>query len=463
MKTECIPTGLDCGRLGRRKITLGFDGGKLSSDGGAILLRMTEQRTGILSGFATDCFRDHRLQTRVEHSVEDLLAQRVLGYEDLNDHDQIRHDPLFAVAVGKQAPEGRTRRAEQGPALASSATLNRLELATQDHERDRYKKIELDFEAADRFFVRQFLKRSGETPPPEIVFDLDNSDIRLHGNQEGRFFHAYYRSYCYLPLYVFCGDHLLAAHLQTADKDGAKDAIQVCKVLVAEIRAKWPATRIVLRGDSGFCRDALLSWCESEGLDYVVGLARNSRLQEVIADELALAEDLFESGLLPARVYADFDYETLDSWSRPRRVVGKAEHLEKGSNPRFIVTSMSRDEVEADVLYEHGYCPRGEMENRIKELFGTRTSGATLHANQIRLYFSGLAYVLVQALRDLGLAGTSLAKARADTIRVKLLKIAARVEITVRRVWIRLSSTCPFARAFQEVHERLLASPQIVM
>ena len=471
MKTECIPSGLDCGRLGRRQITLGFDGGKLSSDGGAPLLRMTEQRTGILSGFAADCFRDHRLQSRVEHSVNDLLAQRVfglvLGYEDLNDHDQLRHDPLFAVAVGKETPEGRRRRAQQGPALASSATLNRLELATPDHERDRYKKIELDFEAADRFFVRQFLKRSGETPPPEVIFDLDNSDIRLHGHQEGRFFHGYYRSYCYLPLYVFCGDHLLAAHLQTSDRDGAKDAITVCKLLVEEVRAKWPETRIVLRGDSGFCRDGLLSWCESEGVDYVVGLARNSRLQAEIADELALAQELFESGDFPARVYADFDYETLDSWSRRRRVVGKAEHLERGSNPRFVVTSLPRDEVEAHVLYEHGYCPRGEMENRIKEqqlyLFGTRTSGATLHANQIRLYLSGLAYVLVQALRDLGLAGTSLAKARADTIRVKLLKIAARVEITVRRVWVRLSSTCPFAKAFADVHARLSACPLVAM
>jgi hypothetical protein len=457
--------------LGRRQITLGFDGGKLSSDGGAPLLRMTEQRTGILSGFAADCFRDHRLQTRVEHSVNDLLAQRVfglvLGYEDLNDHDQLRHDPLFAVAVGKHAPEGRTRRAEQGPALASSATLNRLELATSDHERDRYKKIELDFEAADRFFVRQFLKRSGKTPPPEVILDLDNSDISLYGDQEGSFYNGYYRSYCYLPLYVFCGDHLLAAHLQTADKDGASDAIEVCKTLVTEIRAKWPKTRIILRGDSGFCRDALLSWCESEGLDYVFGLARNPRLQKAIAEEIKLAESLFKSGEKPARVYAEITYRTKNSWSRSRRVVGKAEHLEKGSNPRFIVTSMSKDEVEADVLYEHGYCPRGEMENRIKEkqlyLFGTRASGATLHANQIRIYFSALGYVLVHALRDLGLAGTSLAKARADTIRVKLLKIAARVEITVRRVWVRLSSTCPFAKIFAAVHERLSTSPLVVM
>ena len=473
MKTQCTPTGLDGGRLGRRQITLGFDGGKLSSDGGALLLRMTEQRTGILSEFAADCFRDHRLQTRVEHSVEDLLAQRVfglvLGYEDLNDHDQLRHDPLLAVAVGKSSPEERKRRSAQGPPLASSATLNRLELATSDHERDRYKKIQLDFEAADRFFVRQFLKRSGSTPPPEIVLDLDNSDIPLHGHQEGRFFHGYYRSYCYLPLYVYCGDHLLAAHLQTADKDGASDAIEVCELLVAEIRAKWPDTRIVLRGDSGFCRDALLSWCEAEGVEFVVGLARNARLQAEIAGQLKLAEKLYmaEPKLLPARVYADFDYKTLDSWSRKRRVVGKAEHLEKGSNPRFVVTSLSREEVEDHVLYEHGYCPRGEMENRIKEqqlyLFGTRTSGATLHANQIRIYFSALAYVMVQALRDLGLAGTSLAAARADTIRVKLLKIAARVEVTVRRVWVRLSSTCPFSKDFADVHARLLRCPVVVM
>ena len=473
MKTECIPTGLRSGHLGRREIRSGFDGGKLSSDGGAILLRMTEQRTRLLRRFA-GCFHDHRRQSWVEHSVEELVAQRVmglvLGYEDLNDHDRLRFDPLLAVAVGKREPESRKKRDDGEPALASSATLNRLELACDDHENDRYKRIAFDPAAADQLLFEHFAesveRREGKAPK-EIVLDLDTTDVPLHGHQEGRFFHGYYGCYCYLPLYVFCGDYLLAALLQTSDKDGARNAQSVCARLVAQLRERWPGVRVVLRGDSGFCRNALMTWCEANDVDYVLGIARNGRLVAEIEDELQAAEELHEATGESERVYADFDYETLDSWDRPRRVVAKAEHLEKGSNPRFVVTSFSREAVEAHVLYEHGYCQRGEMENRIKEqqldLFATRASGATLRANQLRLYFSAIAYALIQALRDLGLAGTSLQRAQANTIRLKLFKIAARIEVTVRRVWVRLSSTPPFAELFAEVHANLSARPLIVM
>ena len=473
MKTECTPTDLRSGRLGTREIRAGFDGGKLSSDGGAILLRMTEQRTRLLRRFA-GCFRDYRSESWVEHSVEELVAQRVmglvLGYEDLNDHDRLRFDTLLAVAVGKREPESRKKRDQEGPALASSSTLNRLELASDDHENDRYKKIAFDPAAADQLLFDHFAesveRREGEAPE-EIVLDLDTTDLPLHGHQEGRFFHGYYRCYCYLPLYVFCGDYLLAALLQTSDKDGARNAQSVCARLVAQVRERWPGARVVVRGDSGFCRNELMSWCEENEVDYVFGLAKNSRVVSQIEDELEIAKELHKETGLPERVYAEFDYRTIDSWDRSRRVVAKAEHLEKGSNPRFVVTSFSRETVEAHVLYEHGYCQRGEMENRIKEqqldLFATRASGATLRANQLRLYFSAIAYALIQALRDLGLAETSLQRAQANTIRLKLFKIAARVRVTARRVWLQLSSACPLAELFAEVHANLAACPVIAM
>ncbi|MEZ6184995.1 MAG: IS1380 family transposase [Planctomycetota bacterium] len=465
MRTDCTPDRVLFGRLGRREIVADFNAGDMSSDGGALLLRRVEQRSRVIEGFAR-CFRDHRDPSRISHSLVELIAQRVfalvLGYEDLNDHDTLRHDPLLAVAVGKQDPLGANRRlSEQGKALASSATLNRLELTPDDPSEERYKRIDVDSEAVDAFFVDHFLRARSPRgrPPKEIVLDLDNSDVPLHGHQEGRFFHGYYLSYCYLPLYVFCGDYLLGVRLQTADGDPARHAVEEVQRIVTKVRTAWPKTRIVVRGDSGFCRDTLMAWCEENNVDYVLGLARNSRLEAKIKPELERARRMHERTGQPARVFKQFQYETLDSWTRKRRVVAKAEHLVGKANPRFVVTTLSRKEATPAEVYEDHYCPRGEMENRIKEkqlyLFGTRVSAKTLRANQNRLYFSAVAYMLIQTLRDLGLEGTSLAKARADTIRVKLLKIAARVRISARKVWVELSSNCPFGAVFREVAANL--------
>lgn len=473
MTTDCTSDRLLFGHLGRREIVAEFNGGDLSSDAGALLLRQAEERSQIVQGFAR-CFRDHRDPRRVSHTIDELIAQRVfglaLGYEDLNDHDTLRHDPLLAVAVGKRDPLATKRRqSEQGKALASSATLNRLELTPDNPAEERYKRIDADTEAIDAFFVEHFLRSNNACgkPPGEIVLDLDNSDVTLHGRQEGRFFHGYYLSYCYLPLYIFCGDYLLGVRLQTADGDAARHAQEDIQRIVAQIRAAWPETRIIVRGDSGFCRDALMTWCEQHRVDYVLGLARNSRLEAKIQPELARARRMHEKSGLPERVFKQFQYETLDSWSRKRRVVAKAEQLTGKANPRFVVTTLSRKEASPAEVYEDHYCPRGEMENRIKEkqlyLFGARVSASTMRANQNRLYFSAVAYMLIQALRDLGLRGTSMAKARADTIRVKLLKIAARVRITARKVWVELSSNCPFASIFREVNGNLLACPALVM
>ena len=445
----------------------------MSSDAGALLLRRAAERSRILEGFAR-CFRDHRDPKRISHTIVELIAQRVfglaLGYEDLNDHDTLRHDPLLAVAVGKRDPLATGRRqSDQGKALASSATLNRLELTPANPAEERYKRIDVDAAAIDAFFVEHFLKSldARGKPPEEIVLDLDNSDVTLHGHQEGRFFHGYYLSYCYLPLYIFCGDYLLGVRLQTADGDGARHALEEVQRIVAQIRAEWPETRIVVRGDSGFCRDALMTWCEQNDVDYVLGLARNSRLEAKIQPELERARRKHEKSGLPERVFKQFQYETLNSWNRKRRVVAKAEQLTGKANPRFVVTTLSRKEATPAEVYEDHYCPRGEMENRIKEkqlyLFGGRVSAGTMRANQNRLYFSAVAYMLIQALRDLGLRGTSMAKARADTIRVRLLKIAARVRITARKVWVELSSNCPSASIFSEASRNLSASSALVM
>jgi hypothetical protein len=441
-----------------------FDGGRITSDGGGLLLRETEQATGIIAQFA-GCFTDHRDPDLIEHTVEELVAQRIyalaLGYEDLNDHDDLRNDPLLAVLAGKKDPLGRNRVREQdkGKPLAGKSTLNRLELTpVRANANSRYKKITVDRRGVLRLFTALFLQ-SHQAPPERIVLDLDATDDPVHGHQSGRFFHGYYKNYCYLPLYIFCGEHLLSARLRPANIDAATGSVKELKRIVGQIRDQWPQVRIVIRADSGFCREQIMAWCEKNDVDFLLGLAKNERLKEEIAGELEQAKQQYEATGEAARVFKDFIYQTRKSWSRARRVVGKAEHLAKGANPRFIVTSLCGDQIEARALYEDEYCARGDMENRIKEqqlnLFADRTSAATMRANELRLWFSSVGYTLLHALRRLGLKGTDLAKAQCGTIRLKLLKIGAQIRVTVRKVWVSLAESYPYQTVFHQVYERL--------
>jgi len=471
MTTECNQDFFPFHPLNQREIRGKFDGGSISSEGGSLLLREVEKRTGIIRQFA-DCFCDFRKPELVEHTVAELVGQRVyglaLGYEDLNDHDELRRDPLLAVLVDKHDPSGEDRRRarDQGMALAGKSTLNRMELgAKQKGEKERYKKIVLHDQAVDRLLVDIFLQAHPQAPA-EIVLDVDSTDIPLHGEQEDRFFHGYYGQYCYLPLYIVCEEYVLCARLRPSNIDGAKGCVTELKGIVAQIRQQWPQVRIIVRGDSGFCREEVLSWCEQHGVDYAVGLAQNAVLLRAIATASAQAEREHQQTGKAARVFTEFRYRTKKSWSRDRRVIAKAEHLAKGANPRFVVTSLSGKEMTfpapsrwtAQSLYEELYCARGEMENRIKEqmmLFADRASTCWLRSNQIRLYFSTVAYQLMQALRRLGLAGTELAKAQCQTVRLKLLKIGALVRITVRKIWISWSAGYPYAELFHQVHRQL--------
>jgi Transposase DDE domain group 1 len=465
--TECKPEQFKFHELGNREVVAQFDGGDITTDAGGLLLREVEQRTGIIRQFAA-CFRDYRDPRFIEFTVEELVAQRVygigLGYEDLNDHDRLRSDPALAVIVGKEDVKGEHRRLEQdrGKALAGKSTLNRLELGARAFSTDRYKKIRRDDEAIDRLFVDHFLQAHDE-PPSQIILDADATDDPLHGNQEGKFFHGYYGHYCYLPLYIFCGEFLLCARLRPSNIDASAGVIDELKRIVGQIREKWPQVKILLRGDSSFCREDILAWCETNGLDYVIGLAKNPVLIREIDKELKKAHRKFQKTGKAARFYKEFQYTTQDSWSRKRRVIGKAEHLEKGSNPRFVVTSLSSRQLGARYIYEHIYCARGEMENRIKEqqlgLFADRTSTATMHANQLRLYFSSVAYILLHDTRRLALKGTALANAQCTTIRLKLLKIGAQIQVTVRRLWFRMASGYPYTDLFAAAFANLQKLP----
>jgi hypothetical protein len=467
LPTQCNEDFLEFHPLGKREVRGGFGGGMITTDAGGLLLREVEKRTGIIAQFAA-CFRDHRQVERIEHRVEELVGQRVyglaLGYEDWNDHEELRRDPLLGLLAEKADPTGasRARKRDQGKALAGKSTLNRMELtAAEVKEGERYKKIGLDFAAVDRLLGEMFLQ-AHDAPPKQIILDLDSTDAPLHGNQEGRFFHGYYGHYCYLPLYIFCGEHLLCARLRPANIDGAAGSVEEVARLVKQLRQAWPEVRIIVRGDSGFCREELMGWCEANQVDYVLGLAKNERLQAEIVGELAQAAEQYQQTGQAARIFKEFTYQTRASWSRARRVVAKAEHLEKGSNPRFVVTSLPSQEWTAQALYEDLYCARGEMENRIKEqlmLFADRTSTAYLRSNQIRLYFSSVAYLLMQALRRLGLQGTEWAKAQCTTLRLKLLKIGALIRITVRKVWVSMAGGYPYGERFRQVYAQLQAVP----
>src|SRR5437870_1583583 len=461
MQTECTQVSLRFHPLSQRDVVARFDGGSITSDGGGLLLREVERRTGILRQFSA-CFADYRDPRFIEHSVLELVGQRVyglaLGYEDLNDHDELRRDPLLATLVGKRDPTGahRLRDRDVGKALAGKSTLNRLELTKADAgPASRYKKIVIDGAAVDRLLVNVFLQAFRKAPR-QIVLDLDATDDPLHGEQEGRFFHGFYGNYCYLPLYIFCGEFLLCARLRKADIDGCAGTVDELIPIVNQIRQKWPKVKILLRADSGFCREDILAWCEANDVGYVIGLAKNAVLLREIEKDLAKAQKKFEKTGKATRVFKDFQYSTKDSWSRKRRVIAKAEHLEKGSNPRFVVTSLPSRQMGARYIYERTYCARGNMENRIKEqqlgLFADRTSTATMHANQLRLYFSSVAYVLMQALRRSGLKDTKLADAQCETIRLKLLKIGAQIQVTVRRVWFRMAGGYPYVEVFAQVY-----------
>ncbi|BCH21317.1 IS1380 family transposase [Mesorhizobium sp. L-8-3] len=433
----------------------GFDGGTITSDAGALLLGLTDRAIGLVGRFAR-CFVDARNPELIEHEVKTLVGQRVLalalGYEDLNDHDELRHDPVMAVLAGKLE----ARRHKKCAALAGKSTLNRLELSRP--QPSRYHRISHDPAAIEALFVELFIGAHA-APPEEIVLDLDATDDPLHGDQEGRFFHGYYGHYCYLPLYIFCGDHLLCAKLRPANIDAAAGSVQEVERIVCRLRERWPKVRIVLRADSGFAREELMAWCEANAVDYLLGLARNTRLVGHIAAELAVAEAEASDSGKPARCFKDFMWTTRKSWSRQRRVVAKAEWTQGEANPRFVVTTLDAKAWPARSLYEDLYCARGEMENRIKEcqldLFADRTSAATMRANQLRLWFASMAYVLICALRRVGLANTRLARASCATIRLKLFKIGALVSISVRRIRLAMNSACPFQREWALTYAKL--------
>jgi len=449
--TQCNQDSFEFEAHFSRAVTARFDGGAVTSDAGALLLREAERRIRLLSRLAA-CFDDRRDPSLIRHSVAEMVAQRVyalaLGYEDLNDHDQLREDPLLAVLSGK-------REAGAQP-LAGKSTLNRLELSTA--QPSRYKKIHCRQEAVDKLLVDVYLE-AHEAAPELIVLDLDVTDLPLHGHQEGRFFHGYYDEYCYLPLYVFAGEHLLCARLRTADQDAAAGSTQEVERIVGQIRQRWPQVEILVRADSGFCREELMAWCEAHGVGYVLGFARNERLRRMIAPQMEEAARLQQATGRPARIFTEFDYQTTTgSWSRARRVVAKAEMLEGKENPRYVVTNLSAERWPAQALYEELYCARGEMENRIKEqlsLFAARVSAETMQANQVRLNLAGCAYVLLHALRRLGLKGTGMEHAQATTIRLRLLKIGARIRITARRIWLSMASGFPLEAVFRQAWAQL--------
>lgn len=429
---------LECGRLGRRVVEARFDGGSMTSDAGVMLLSKVDQRLGLI-GAAARCIADPRNPDLITHEVHEMLRQRVfglaLGWEDLNDHQALRNDVAMQTAIGVDR-EG-----------ASAPTLCRLEKWA-----NRPTAVRLHW-----LLVEQFIA-SFETAPEELVLDFDATDCPLHGQQEGRFFHGYYDSYCYLPLYVFCGQQLLCALLRPSRIDAAKHAAAVLKLLVARLRQAWPGVRVIFRADSGFCRRRIMNWCERNAVHYVIGLARNERLhQQVQYAQLMLAEQYHGAGT-KQRWVSEFSYAA-KSWPHERRVITRLEWGAQGGNPRFVVTNL---DLAPELLYDQLYCQRGEAENRIKEaqigLFATRTSCQHFAANQVRVLLAALAYVLIERLRALGLAGTELAVAQVDTLRIKLLKLAAVVTRNSRRIRLYLASNWPSAPIFAQAMRALGAA-----
>jgi Transposase DDE domain group 1 len=462
--TDCNSEQLAFSTFGRRRVEGGPTAGRTSTDGGALLLREVAQRMGLFRKLAA-CFVDHRDAKRIEHTVEEMVSQRVLGlacgYEDLNDHDSLRDDVVFAVAVGKEdvLGEHRERERDRGHALSGKSTLNRLELTPEGADaRARYKKVTYNAPAFDALKVDIFLD-AHRRAPKSIVLDLDSTDDPIHGTQEGRFFHGYYGGYCYLPLYITCGNFLLCSRLREANIDASSGSVEELTRIVNQIRVRWPAVEITIRADSGFAREAIMAWCEGNGVDYVLGLAKNARLGRAIGGEMEDARKQHLATEKPARIFRELRYRTRTSWSRERRVVAKAEHIAGKPNPRFVVTSWPIERADAATLYEKMYCARGDMENRIKEqqlhLFADRTSAHTMRANQLRLYFSSMAYILLNELRRVGLEGTKLGHAYVGTIRLRLLKVAAIVTVSARRILLAFSSVFPMWQVFRQALEKI--------
>ena len=456
MPTQCRPVSFGFQGCRGRRVTAAFDGGAITSNAGALLLRGIDRSTGLFDRVAA-CFTDHRDPGLTEHSVRTLVAQRItglaLGYEDLSDHDSLRHDPLLALLSGKLRG-GRGRCA----ALAGKSTLNRLEHAPGNGGPGRYHRITHDPEALQVLLTELFIESwPGRLPPSQLVLDIDATDDQVHGRQEGRSFHGHYGHHCLLPLYVFCGGHPLCAVLRPGNSDPAAGAAGALARIVGQLRRRWPDVRLLVRADSAYAREEIMAWCEDNGVDYVIGVARNDRLVRRIAPELLAARVESRGRGRAARLYAEFAHSTRRSWSRQRRVVAKAEHLPGKPNPRFVVTSLP-EAIPARVVYERVYCPRGDAENAIKEqqlgLFADRTSASRLPANQLRLLFSAFASILMAALRR-SLAGTRLARATAATLRPRLLKIGARVMVSARRIRVAMDSAHPAAAAFARVHARL--------
>lgn len=443
--TECITDPITFSSFSRKKIQADFNGGKLTSDAGTLLLREVDRRLGLIDQL-NDCIPDPRNQALILHQQRTLLAQRIfgiaLGYEDLNDHQTLRDDPLFQTITERGL-------SDEAP-LASPPTLCRLENRLTRESLVRMARV----------FVEQFIASHGQTPPEELILDFDATDDPVHGHQVGRFFHGYYDHYCFLPLYVFCGDQLLVSYLRTSKIDAAKHSRGILKLLVTRFRQVWPEVRIIFRGDSGFCRWRLMRWCDRHDVNYIIGLAQNPVLLRHAERWTTRAQKRFEQTGSKQRLFAQFRYGA-ETWDRPRRVIVKAEHLGQGPNTRFIVTNLSAG---PQVLYEELYCRRGDMENRIKEqqlyLYADRTSCHEFLANQFRLMLSSAAYILVEALRRIGLAGTELAQAQVHTIRVRLLKLAARVCSSVRRIVFHFCSSYPWQPLFRQVAHRLSVLPE---
>ena len=450
--TECNQERLEfASTSGTRQIVAEFSGGTITSDAGSLLLKETDTKMNLLTRFS-QCFTDRRSPLLIEHTLEQMLRQRVyglaLGYEDLNDHDLLRLDPLLAVLAGKAQPGT--------DVLAGKSTLNRMELGRGTPS--RYKKITFWRDSVDELLVDIFLE-AHPVAPVQIVLDIDTTDLALHGNQEEKFYHGYYKHHCYLPLYIFCGDHVLCARLRPSSIGPAVGSRKEVERIVKQIRQRWPDVVILLRGDSGFCADELLTWCEENHVDYVVGVARNQRLEGLIEGPLAGAKQQFEATQQPARIFVEFEHKTLKgAWNKDRRVVAKAEHINGKSNPRFIVTSLDAERWDKQRLYEELYCGRGDMENRIKEqfvLFADRVSVSTMRGNQLRIYLSVIAYTLMNGLRRLGLKATTMATAQVGTIRLKVLKIGGLIQVTVRKVWVRMASSYPYQALFSQVLQQL--------